>query len=189
MKVLFTGGSSFTGFWFIRELAAVGHDVTAVFRKRLDQYSGTLRRQRVTLASEVSRPIYGCSFGDRRFLNLIAGEEWDLLCHHGADVSNYKSPDFDAVAGLRNNTHNLPQVLAALKTAGCRRLLLTGSIFEHGEGVALKGCPTSLRMLYLKVSRPIRLSTTALEPRLVLVSLSSRTLLVRLRNQNSRPIS
>ena len=39
MKVLFTGGSSFTGFWFIRELAAAGHDVTAVFRKRPDEYS------------------------------------------------------------------------------------------------------------------------------------------------------
>ena len=24
MKILFTGGSSFTGFWFIRELAAAG---------------------------------------------------------------------------------------------------------------------------------------------------------------------
>lgn len=33
MKVLFTGASSFTGFWFVRELAAAGHDVTALFRK------------------------------------------------------------------------------------------------------------------------------------------------------------
>ena len=32
MKILFTGGSSFTGYWFVRELAAAGHDVTAVFR-------------------------------------------------------------------------------------------------------------------------------------------------------------
>ena len=34
MKILFTGGSSFTGMWFIRELAAAGHEVTAVFRRR-----------------------------------------------------------------------------------------------------------------------------------------------------------
>ena len=32
MKILFTGGSSFTGSWFIRELAAAGHEVTAIFR-------------------------------------------------------------------------------------------------------------------------------------------------------------
>ena len=25
MKILFTGGSSFTGYWFIRELTATGH--------------------------------------------------------------------------------------------------------------------------------------------------------------------
>ena len=34
MKILFTGASSFTGYWFIRELAAAGHEVTAIFRKR-----------------------------------------------------------------------------------------------------------------------------------------------------------
>ena len=47
MKILFTGGSSFTGFWFIRELAAAGHEVTAVFRKRAEEYSDEVRRQRV----------------------------------------------------------------------------------------------------------------------------------------------
>jgi UDP-glucose 4-epimerase len=141
MKVLFTGGSSFTGFWFIRELAAAGHDVTTIFRKRVDDYSEAVRRQRVVLASEVSRPIYGCSFGDARFLALIAEKGWDLLCHHGADVSNYKSPDFDTVAALKNNTHNLPQVLKTLGASGCRRLLLTGSVFENGEGAGSQGLP------------------------------------------------
>jgi UDP-glucose 4-epimerase len=141
MKVLFTGGSSFTGFWFIRELAAAGHDVTTIFRKRSDEYSDTLRCRRVALASEISRPIYGCSFGDERFLALIAEGGWDLLCHHGADVTNYRSPDFDPVAALRNNAHNLPSVLEALRATGCRRLLLTGSVFESGEGAGSQGLP------------------------------------------------
>ena len=141
MKVLFTGASSFTGFWFIRELAAAGHHVTAIFRKRPDEYSETVRRQRVVLASEASRPIYGCSFGDATFLALIAEKGWDLLCHHGADVSNYKSPDFDAVAAVKNNTNNLLQVLQVLGAAGCRRLLLTGSVFESSEGAGSEGLP------------------------------------------------
>ena len=141
MKVLFTGGSSFTGLWFIRELAAAGHDVTAIFRKRPDEYSDAVRCQRVVLASEASRPICGCSFGDEQFLALIAEGGWDLLCHHGADVNNYKSPDFDAVAALRNNTCNLPLVLEAIRNVGCRRLLLTGSVFESGEGAGSEGLP------------------------------------------------
>ena len=114
MKILFTGASSFTGFWFIRELAAAGHAVTAIFRRRAEEYADEVRRQRVALVSKVSRPIYGCSFGDEKFLALIREGGWDLLCHHGADVTNYKSPDFDVVAALRNNTHNLPAVLEAL---------------------------------------------------------------------------
>lgn len=141
MKILFTGGSSFTGLWFIRELTAAGHDVTAIFRRHAGEYADAVRRERVTIAAETCRAIYGCLFGDSRFLSLIREGAWDLLCHHGADVTNYKSPDFDAVAALRNNTHNLPVVLAALGAAGCHRLLLTGSVFEGGEGAGSQGLP------------------------------------------------
>ena len=141
MKILFTGGSSFTGFWFIRELAAAGHTVTAVFRKRAEEYADAVRRQRVVLASAACRPVYGCGFGDERFLALIREGGWDLLGHHGAEVTNYKSPDFDAIAALGNNAHNLPAVLTALGAAGCRRLLLTGSVFEGGEGAGSQGLP------------------------------------------------
>ncbi len=141
MKVLFTGGSSFTGFWFIRELAAAGHEVTAVFRSRAEDYPDDVRRQRVTLASRVCRPVYGCSFGDASFLTLIREAKWDLLCHHAADVTNYKSPDFNATGAVQNNTLNLSSVLDALKTAGCSKVLLTGSVFEGGEGAGSEGLP------------------------------------------------
>lgn len=140
MKILFTGGSSFTGMWFIRELAAAGHEVTAVFRRPAAEYPDAVRRGRVALALESCRPAFGCSFGDDRFLALL-GEGCDLLCHHAADVTNYKSPDFDATGALANNTRNLPAVLAAAKAAGCRRVLLSGSVFEGGEGAGSQGLP------------------------------------------------
>ena len=141
MKILFTGGSSFTGFWFIRELAASGHAVTALFRRHPDEYTEDIRRQRVALASKVCRPVYGCSFGDPSFLGLIGEGGWELLCHHAADVTNYKSPDFDTIGAVRNNTHNLPAVLRALGSAGCGTVLLTGSVFEGGEGAGSQGLP------------------------------------------------
>jgi nucleoside-diphosphate-sugar epimerase len=59
---------------------------------------------------------------------------WDVLCHHAADVTNYRSPDFDVSAAVAGNTHNLPAVLKALGTKGCRRVVLTGSVFEPQEG-------------------------------------------------------
>lgn len=141
MKILFTGGSSFTGLWFIRELVADGHEVTAIFRRQAGEYADPIRHEHMALAAEACRGIYSCSFGDSNFLTLIDEGGWDLLCHHGADVTNYKSPDFDAVAALRNNTFNLLAVLEALRTAGCRRLLLTGSVFEDGEGAGSQGLP------------------------------------------------
>lgn len=141
MKILFTGASSFTGCWLVRELAAAGHQVTATFRRPLDEYSDELRRLRVAIAAERCRPVFGMSFGDDAFLALLREGGWDLLAHHAAEVSDYKSPNFDVVGALHNNTRNLRGVLSAIRDAGCRRVLLTGSVFEQGEGAGSEGLP------------------------------------------------
>jgi nucleoside-diphosphate-sugar epimerase len=141
MRILLTGGSSFTGLWFIRELAAAGHSVTATFRRRPDEYPDELRRRRVTLAAECCQPAYGASFGDAQFLALVKEGGWDLLAHHAADVTNYKSPEFDVAGALRSNTQGLGAVLESLAAGGCRKVLLTGSVFEGGEGAGSAGLP------------------------------------------------
>lgn len=134
MKILFTGASSLTGCWFVRELAARRHEVTAIFRRPRRAYTAQ-RAQRVELASERCQPVHECSFGDERFLKLVRdGGPWDVLCHHAADVTDYKSPDFDPVAAVASNTRNLRTVLEALAESGCTRVVLTGSVFEPGEG-------------------------------------------------------
>ncbi len=141
MKILFTGASSFTGVWFVRELAAAGHEVTAIFRRRAEEYPDLVRRQRVVSAEKACRPAYGCSFGDTSFLALIREGNWDMFCHHAAEVTDYKSSRFDAVAAVQNNTRNLAAVLEALKSAGCGKLVLTGTVFEGGEGAGSQGLP------------------------------------------------
>jgi nucleoside-diphosphate-sugar epimerase len=65
---------------------------------------------------------------------LIGQDHWDLLCHHAAEVSNYRSPDFDVIAAIENNTYQLPAVLDALEKTGCSKIILTGSVFEQDEG-------------------------------------------------------
>jgi nucleoside-diphosphate-sugar epimerase len=141
MKILFTGASSFTGLWFVRELAATGHEVTAIFRHRADEYPDLVRRQRVALVTKTCRAVYGCQFGDASFVSLVKEANWDLLCHHAAAVTDYKSPRFDVIAALQNNTHNLFAVLEALKTAGCPKLVFTGTVFERNEGAGSQGLP------------------------------------------------
>lgn len=141
MRILLTGASSFTGVWFVRELAAAGHDVVATFRQPPDEYA-PLRRRRVTLASRHCRPVHGVSFGDERFLQLIGDQgPWDVYCHHAAEVSNYRSPDFDVPAAVQSNTRNLAAVLDALAAAACRRVVLTGTVFENDEGAGSEGLP------------------------------------------------
>ncbi len=142
MRTLFTGASSFTGYWLVRELASRGHEVVATFRRNPGDYPDELRRTRVARLVEHCRPVYGCSFGDQQFMQLLSdGGPWDLLCHHAADVTNYKSPEFDVHAAVLNNTRNLPSVLDSLRSDGCNRVVLTGSVFEQNEGAGSQDLP------------------------------------------------
>ena len=140
MKLLFTGASSFTGHWLVHELAAAGHEVTCVYtRSSLESYDENLRRQRIERVLECSRAVWGCRFGDDRFIDLIDEGGWDVLCHHGADVTDYKSADFNVPAALASNTHRINLVGERLRHGGCHHIVLTGSVFEHGEGAGSQG--------------------------------------------------
>lgn len=79
---------------------------------------------------------FDCPFGSDAFLAVVrAGSSgFDVVCHHGADVTNYRSPDFDPHRAAAANLYRLPEVMRALMERGCARLVLTGSIFEHREG-------------------------------------------------------
>src|SRR4051812_10118081 len=141
MKILFTGASSFTGFWFVQELSRLGHDITAIFRRREEEYTDEPRRKRVQLLKQLCRPLFSMEFGDDKFIELLKQGGWDVLCHHAADVTNYKSADFDVLAAVQNNTRNLPAVLNALKDGACSKIVLTGSVFEGGEGAGSEKLP------------------------------------------------
>jgi nucleoside-diphosphate-sugar epimerase len=143
MRVLFSGGSSFTGFWIVRELRRAGHEVTCTFRGAFAEAYTDLRGWRVAQLCQEGPAAFCCSFGSQEFLELAA-RPWDVYCHHAADVTNYRSLDFDAVQALANNTHNLRRVLAALGKGGCGKVLLTGSVFEGGEGAGSDDLPSIL---------------------------------------------
>jgi UDP-glucose 4-epimerase len=133
MKILFTGASSFTGYWFVKTLAQAGHEVVCPFTGQIDQYQG-VRQQRVEKLKPLARLVSGAAFGTEPFLKLIRDEgPWHLLCHHGAHVTDYKNPEFDAVLAMKTTVLNLRAVLSALGQNA--RVILTGSVFEQDEGV------------------------------------------------------
>lgn len=130
MKILFTGASSFTGFWFVKTLAAAGHEIICPLRGQFEKYDG-VRKQRAEKLQSLCRLVPSTSFGSENFLKLANEQKFDLLCHHAAEITNYRSPDFDALAALAGNTHNLRAVLKVMKCP----VVLTGSVFENDEGL------------------------------------------------------
>ena len=134
MRILLTGASSFTGSWFASALARAGHVVTTPFRGALDSYQGE-RAERVKALSELVEPVWGVSFGDNRFLDLVSSRGFDLLCHHAAEMTDYRSWDFDPLAAAAANTRSARAIFEKLAAKDGRGVVVTGSVFEPFEGV------------------------------------------------------
>jgi len=134
MKILFTGTSSFTGAWFIRELVARGHQVVAVTRGRREDYAA-LRRARIDRLTAGARIEWACPTGTSAFDEVIERHSpFDLLCLHGAEVGDYRRADFDYLSAAASNTLGLSGSFASLVRRGCPATVLTGTVFEAYEG-------------------------------------------------------
>src|SRR5271168_5576657 len=107
MRILFTGASSFTGYWFIKTLAAAGHDVVAPLQGSPETYDG-IRAERAGKLAPLCKLVSRAALGSDEFLRVIRrGGRWDLLCHHAAYAVNYKNADFNVMRALESNTLNL----------------------------------------------------------------------------------
>jgi UDP-glucose 4-epimerase len=133
MRVLLTGGSSFTGYWFAAKLRAAGFEVVAPLLGTPSSYDG-VRAKRVQKLVEIADVVPDCRFGSPAFLDLVANQNFDILCHHAARVTDYRSLDFDVATALAENTNHIRQILERMKCQGLRAVVFTGSVFEANEG-------------------------------------------------------
>jgi UDP-glucose 4-epimerase len=134
MKILLTGASSFTGYWFAKTLLERGHYLTLTFTKQRKLYTG-LKGQRVKLLEKhpAATCLWNYSFGTEDFLALL-DHEFDVVCHHGAFAANYKSPAFDVSHAVAENANHCPEFMVKAKQTGIKKIILTGSVFEANEG-------------------------------------------------------
>jgi len=135
MKVVLTGASSFSGYWFAKTLAANGHEVVMPLRAAsVESYSG-MRGIRVQRLLTLGRVVTGMEFGSEMFLAWLRKESApDLFCHHASSVSDHKAMDFDCGRALAANVRGFPEIAALLSRGGCRGIVVTGTYYEPDEG-------------------------------------------------------
>jgi UDP-glucose 4-epimerase len=135
MRVLLTGASSFTGYWFAHALRAAGHEVVAPLLRGRRDYDAGVRSERVRLLAEQATIVEDCAFGGDRFLDLVRQGDFAVLCHHAAQVGDYRAADYDVGAAFAANTHRMPEVLAQLSQRGLMGVVLTGTFSEPEESI------------------------------------------------------
>jgi UDP-glucose 4-epimerase len=137
MRILLTGASSFTGCWFAEMLSRAGHYVAAPLRAAANADSADkvrserLRRLRCLSGVEL---IADCTFGSDRFLDVARGQDFDVICLHHSEASDYRNTHFDVAAALAANTRNLRSALERMGERGLKAVVLTGTFFEPDEG-------------------------------------------------------
>jgi nucleoside-diphosphate-sugar epimerase len=132
-RLLLTGASSFTGMWIAEALASAGFEVAAPLLRQRADYDAE-RLARIARVEAVADVIFGCPFNSDGFLELVRGGGFAALAHHAADVTGYRDPGFDAWAATGRNLAGAPTALRAAAKAGARIVLVTGTVFEAGEG-------------------------------------------------------
>lgn len=147
VKILLTGATSFTGFWFASTLRDAGHEVVCLLtRNDSRDYQGKEVKRFNVLTSDFQL-VFKAPFGSKQFVACIRETKPQLLCVHGAHIPAYRSADFNIAESLQANLRNIAEVSAALAENRVP-ILLTGTVFEAGEGgagnVSVPGSPYGL---------------------------------------------
>lgn len=132
-RVLFTGLSSFTGYWFTEKLAEKGYEVVGCLSHNKSDYNSD-QTERLNILNSSIRIEENVSFGSESFLQLISDFKPEVFSFHHALVTGYKDPSFNVDNAISNNLNNYQKVIKKLTESGCKQIIMTRSIFEKGLG-------------------------------------------------------
>lgn len=135
MKILLTGASSFTGLYFAKALAQKGHKVIAALSAKNTHDYQEIRAVRVRELHQYAEIVTDAGFGSANFLRLLKESGCEVLCHHAAEVRDYKNPDFNFIAATAKNCDNIREVFRIAKEIRLQSMVLTCSVFEANMGL------------------------------------------------------
>ncbi len=134
MRVLMTGASSFTGMWLVLALAKRGVETVAALRGDPRRYDA-LRQARMAEVAAHAAVLPEAPMGSKALFEAAESlGPFDTLILHGAQVGSFRDIPYDAGRAVIANTAGLERLLVRMKRGGLRRVALTGSVFEAGEG-------------------------------------------------------
>jgi dTDP-L-rhamnose 4-epimerase len=123
MRVLLTGGAGFIGSHIADLLGARGHEVVSLDNLLPQAHAG--------IPEWTSNLVQGDVRDSSLLLELLQGV--DAVCHQAAVVGHGLNPS-DAPLYVLNNDHGTAVLLAAMHSAGVKRLVLASSMVVYGEG-------------------------------------------------------
>lgn len=153
MKILFTGISSFTGFWIANYFANKGYTIDAVLTKKTIRQYDSLRSERLSKLSDNINLIFDCKFGDNKFISLIRSNQYEIIIHHASNVNNYNSDSFDWQLAINENTNNIEIVIEEIASNSNTIFAYSSTVFEKG-GIS-KDQPINKYAFSKKISKEI----------------------------------
>ena len=132
-RIIFTGGSSFTGYHFIKQLNQNKIKVIVFFsfsKKDIDKFNKN-KIKRINYIIKHNTCFFECIYGSKNFINTLAKfNQIDIFCHHFAYTKDYNNNNFKFAKSIKVNTLNIDKVLNFLKQKKLKKLIYSGSYFE-----------------------------------------------------------
>ena len=143
MRILFTGASSFTGYWIVNQLKKDGFDVVLVLNKFESNPLDELRKKRLTNLINDFKVYLNIEYGSREFFELIRNIKFNIFSHHFFYTKDYKNQNYNISESLLNSVGDISKLFDIIKRKKCNTIILTGTYFEEGEGGKENNFPVS----------------------------------------------
>ena len=130
-KILFTGLSSFTGFYFVNHLSKYKNNKIFCTLSNKKRGYAFLKKKRINLISKKKNVnlIFNVRFGDKKFIDLVNKKRFDILCFHHAHTKNYNNDKkFKLKKSLNKNLNNIDELFKFIKSKS--KIIITNTIFQ-----------------------------------------------------------
>ena len=130
MRVLFTGSSSFTGYYFLKEINKQKIKTFAIFSRNISSYKKNYQKEILKSELKYIKPRLNIKFGSPKYLKLIQNEKIDTICFHHFIVGNLDK-EYKFRVNLKKILKNLEEVIYYLSLNGKTTILYTSSVYQR----------------------------------------------------------